>query len=374
MPNTTWGARYTTTTAASTLNMADLQLVTSLMENQRSSGLTGTMLTGSQKNVAVKTPLPEGAKEFYLYGDTVRMVFRPDIAQGRYKITDHKMNLVDKITRGVTTLIGDILDKPELRTWPLNMSNQALFGAIYKEDADYEHDWDAALIQPGVEYDDETLHELMLEGSRQWTLKSDKGKDVGTMAHNAIEQWLRDEDIVFPDDAEEENVTMAIKSLRAFQDWFATLEAPEILEIEKPVYSRQMQYAGTFDLLMKIGTGENRKTYLLDIKTTNASKKAPMGIYPEMFIQLGAYAYAYKEETGNQIYDVGIIRVGKDGKLNVATALDLGLQNDDCQRAFAFAVRLHDWTSQIKPFLSDARMTSHLNPAQSQVGDEPASK
>lgn len=319
--------------------------------------------------------LPEGAKAFDLYGGKVRLVFRPDVAQGRYKVTDHEMKLVDKIVRGVTSAIGDIVDKPELRTWPLNMSNAEVFGAQFDASTkEYTHDWQKALIKPEIALDEETLHEIMMEGSRQWTLKADKGKDVGTMAHNAIEQWLRDEEIVFPEDAEDENLNMACKSLEAFQGWFAKLEEPEILEIERTVYSRQMGYAGTFDLLMKIGIGDNRKTYLFDIKTTNASKSAPMGIYPEMFLQLGAYAYAYKEETGNQVFDVGIIRVGKDGRLNVATAKDLGFENDDCQRAFAFAIRLHDWLSQLRPFLSDARMTSSLNPAQSKVEDEPASK
>jgi len=325
--------------------------------------------------VQEKPNIPEGAKLINLYGGKVRLIFRPDVAQGRYKVTDHELGLVDKVVRGVTSAIGDVLDKPSLRTWALNMSNMAIFGAKFdSKTKEYDHDWSKALIKPGVEYDDETLHEIMMEGSRQSTLKSDKGKDVGTLAHNAIEQWLRDEEITFPEDAQDENLDMACKSLEAFQKWFAGLEDPEIIDIERTVYSRQMRYAGTFDLLIKLGRGVNRKTYLFDIKTTNASSSAPMGIYPEMFLQLGAYAYAYKEETGNQIYDMGIIRVGKDGRLNVATAKDLGLENDDCQRAFAFAIRLNDWLGHVKPMLSDARMSSILNPAQSKVDSEQASK
>lgn len=315
-------------------------------------------------------PLPEGAKEYNLYGGNVRLVFRPDVANARYKVTDHPAGLVDKVVRGVTSTIGNILDKPELAGWRLNMSNKAVFGAIYRETGEYDHNWKESLIKPGVEYDEETLHEIMLEGSRQWTIRSDKGKDVGTMAHNAIEQYLRGEKIIWPTLTSEipeelrefeENIRMADKACGAFRKWWESLDNPKILDIERTVYSRQLQYAGTFDLLAEI----NGKVYLLDIKTTNSSKGAPMGIYPEMFLQLGAYNYAFREETGMKVDDVGIIRVGKDGKLNIATAKDVGFNTDECERAFAFAVRLHDWVGKLKPFVSDAYMTSHLNPIQS---------
>ena len=50
-----------------------------------------------------------------------------------------------------------------------------------------------------------------------------------------------------------------------------------------------------------------------DIKTTNASRQAPLGVYPEMFLQLGAYANAHLEEFPlEEIDDLAIIRVGKD--------------------------------------------------------------
>lgn len=334
----------------------------------------------SQTISAAKRPIqadsleaPDGTKRFTMYNGDVMMDFKPTARKYRYTVTDRVRGTANQPMRGVTSVLGDVVDKPELRTWPLNMSNQCLFGTKYDEvTGEYDHDWQKALIKPGVDYDDETLHEIMLEGSRQWTLRADKGKDVGTLAHDAIEAYLRGTEYVFPSDEDEEtveNVKMAKKALETFKKWWNSLEQKKVLEIEMPVYSRNLQYAGTFDLLCEI----NGKLYILDIKTTNRSKKAPMGIYTEMFLQMGGYSYAVKEERGIKVNDIGVIRVGKDGQLFIATARDVGLDVDACERAFAFAIRVHDWIQKVNPFLSDAHMTSHLT-AESKVEDKVASK
>ena len=321
-----------------------------------------------------KRTLPEGAKEFSLYHDEVQMIFNPNSPRYRYTVTDAMLGVKDFSVRGVTTVIGDIIDKPELRTWPMNMSNSVLFGTHFDEKLlEYVHKWEKALIKPEEAYSADRLHEIMLEGSREWTKRSDKGKDVGTLAHNAIEAYLKGENPqeTFPepkDDKELEfNIRMAHNALDAFVKWWTSLPDKDVIFIEKPIYSRNLKYAGTFDLYVRIGN----KNYILDIKTTNVSKKAPMGIYSEMFLQLGGYAYAFNEETGNIVDDVGIIRVGKDGRLFIATAGDLRKSVDECMRAFAFAVRLHDWLENVKPFVADAKFISHLSPSQ-QVDTENA--
>lgn len=323
-----------------------------------------------------------------LYHGYVNLDFNPKSTKYRYTVTDRDLNERNVPVRGVTSVLDDIINKKELMTWALNMSNQAVFGAKFNpQTTEYEHDWNEALIKPGVDYTDEELSEIMKEGSRQWTIRSDKGKDVGSMVHSMIEKFLRDriegtmpnfseihdvyasvvEEASDADELSEEfyqNTLDALKAFTAFVEWWESGETKRVLQSEKVIYSRSMKYAGTFDLLADIGG----KLYLLDVKTTNVSKKAPMGIYPEMFLQLGGYSYALREETGDEVYDCGIIRVGKDGRLFIATARDLGTDRDQCERAFAFAIRLHDWLDKVRPFLSDAHMSSHLNPPQNQVG------
>jgi len=205
----------------------------------------------------------------------------------------------------------------------------------------------------------------MMEGSRQWTKRADQGKDIGSLVHSMVEHYLkssiegtsRPEPLDFSD-VDPKDMKMAQKAFMSFKKWWSGLSNRSVMAVERPIYSRQMKYAGTFDLLVEI----DGKTYLLDLKTTNASKKAPLGVYAENFLQLGGYSHALTEEQGTLIDDVGIIRVGKDGKLHIVTAKDLGFTVEACERAFAFAVRLHDFLEQATPFLQDAHFKSHLYP------------
>jgi hypothetical protein len=106
------------------------------------------------------------------------------------------------------------------------------------------------------------------------------------------------------------------------------------------VFSKTLEYAGTYDCMLKI----NGKTFLCDLKTTNASRKAPNGVYAEHFIQLGAYAHAYEEqrlyEEGNggtnlvQVDGLMVISAKKDGKLDIATNEDMGLSVEQCKDTF----------------------------------------
>lgn len=312
-------------------------------------------------------------KTYTLYGGDVELVFKPNSTKYRYTVTDRMVrDMQGASVRGVTSVLKDIIAKPDLMTWPMNMANAFLFGSTFDEVLkQYVCDWEKASLKPDTPFTEEELQNMMMDGSRQWTKRSDKGKDVGTLTHSAVEAYLRGVEFVWPEvDPEQdkegaENVKMAQKALKAFTGWWDSLEDKEVIEVEKPIYSRSMKYAGTFDLMARI----NGKTYMLDIKTTNASKKAPLGIYSEYFLQLGGYSYAMKEETGQSSDDCGVIRIGKDGRLFIATANDIGLTVDGCERAFAFAVRLHDFLEQATPFLQDAHFKSHLIPT-SQVDNE----
>lgn len=306
-------------------------------------------------------PSTDGKTTYRMYGGKVEMVFNPKSPKYRYTVTDSVAGLKNEPVRGVTTLLKDVIAKPDLMTWPMNMSHGALFGSKFSEkDLEYLHDWKNALIKPGVAHTEEQLHDIMLEGARAYTKRADTGKDVGTQVHHMVEMYLKKHQTEFekPEEMPDNEMKMAYKAFGSFKNWWDSLKNKDVLYTELPVYSRRMKYAGTMDLVVII----NRKTYLLDIKTSNVSRKAPLGIYAENFLQLAAYSYAFREEHGMLMDDLGIIRVGKDGRLNIVTAQDLGLSVDQCERAFAFATRLHDWLEQSTKFLSDARMISHLTP------------
>ena len=83
---------------------------------------------------------------------------------------------------------------------------------------------------------------------------------------------------------------------------------------EKVVANRVHGYAGTFDAILKFGSGPlTGKTYLCDWKTST-------GVYGEMAMQIAAYANAdfYLDEEGNEqpmpeVDGLGIVHVSPNG-------------------------------------------------------------
>ena len=298
------------------------------------------------------------SKTFSLYGGDVKMVFDPDAPRYRYKVTDSIAGLKDKPMRGVTTLMGEVIDKPGLRMFPMDMAMGVLFGQKYDDEKNKcLYDASKARLQPNTPYTAEELQKALDDARAAHTVRSQRGKDVGSLVHGAIEAYLKKKEApALPDDLAAEDVKAVGKAIKAFTTWWESLPDKEVMLVEAPVYSRYMGYAGTCDLVAKI----NGKVYMLDIKTTNRSSRAPLGIYPEMFLQLGAYSYAVREERGYEFFDLGIINVGKDGRLAIATARDMGLDVSECERAFAFACRLHDWLNKTGKLTNDAHFKSHL--------------
>lgn len=269
-----------------------------------------------------------------LYGGDIELIFSPN-SRNRYLV-----NMADGTTvypPGVTTILSKVLAKEALMMWPLNMATNWLK--------------DNCLNQ--------VLTELHLEEARRAHVKkSDKGKDVGTEVHEAIEQILNitartgqyeKTDIVEVQSPEAE------KALKAFRNWLLDT-APRVLAAEEIVYSLQHHYSGTFDALLEI----DGKVVLADVKTTNASKDAPLGIYPEYFLQLGAYSLAYTEnerctngddmwgEIANPIDDIMVINASKTGKLSTLRASELGLSVCNCEDAWMDVLRTYKFLEPLK--------------------------
>lgn len=325
--------------------------------------------------------------EYSLYGGQVKLKFNPNArgSQPRYTVTDKSTGKVDAPSRGVTTILRDILDKPGLMTWPMNLNNERIFGTTGFDEFSnsYYHDWNKALIKPDTQYTAEELDEIMKAGQSAYSEKRDRGADIGTLAHSCVELYLKGEanpvEVVLAkarDEATkdaapnlEEAEKILPKMVAKFDEWWKSLNAiaPANLEFsEQPVYSRKLNYCGTLDLVI----AWCGRLYVLDFKTTNRSSTAPLGIYPDYFMQLGAYAFAMKEEHGLRFDDYGIVNVNKSGQLSVMTGGDMNVSMEDCERAFAFAVRLHDWLEATKKTLhANKSLISHLNPLAQKVDE-----
>lgn len=307
-------------------------------------------------------------KTYSLYNNEVAMTFDKEAPRYRYKVTDPMNSISDKPVRGVTTLLRDVIHKPELLMWPMNEAMTVLFGQEFNDaEKAYKYKQANALIKPHTVYNPEQLEMFLNEGRQAHTKKSDRGKDIGSLVHSAIEHYLRGStandalQTAYQDSGASVGIDESkatTNALTAFTTWWEGLGEKEVLGLENPVYSRKLQYSGTYDLIARI----NGKVYMLDIKTTNRSRTAPLGIYAEYFLQLAAYAYAVREERDIAFDDIGIINVGKDGKLSVATAKDLGMEVEECERTFAYAVRVHDWLEKTSRLTKDGRLISVLNP------------
>lgn len=262
-----------------------------------------------------------------LYDSTVHIQFN-SAARNRYVV----MNDGHSPT-GVTTILG-CLAKEGLMLWPM-------YEALnYIKDNSHTKlsTKDGKSLGYAVEL--KTLE----EAEKAHTKKSDTGKSVGTEVHTAIEVLLNG--------GIASSGPEAYKAIETFRLWF-NQNKPKVLATERIVYSKELDYAGTYDALLEI----DGKVILADVKTTNASRTAPLGIYPEMFLQLAAYARAHHEENPlEQISDVMVIRVGKDGILNTLRASELGLKLDELQDTFVSLVRVYKAMQPLKKLLTERKV------------------
>lgn len=212
--------------------------------------------------------------------------------------------------KGVTTILGQTLNK-DLMQWAVDCMVEYLTDKL-----------------PVITAGD------LSDGAKEYTRRRDSGANTGTEAHALVEQFLKGESVSLSGASQE-----AHNAYSAFVNWFNEV-APTIINVEEVIYSAQYDYAGTYDAMMEI----NGKVYLTDLKTTNASRKAPNGVYAEYFIQLGAYAAAheeqrrYEEANGGsklpRVEGLAVISAKKNGRLDVVTNDELGLTVEQCGLLF----------------------------------------
>lgn len=255
-----------------------------------------------------------------MYSGLVHVVHNPMAkgSQPRYKVTTGG---VTTKPQGVTTILGQTLSK-DLMKWAVDSACSYLRTKL-----------------PTV-----TEADLAVAADEYNRLR-DAGGSTGTEAHFLVETFLKT-------GLKEGQLSGASPEARnayqAFLQWFIETN-PTVINVEEVIYSHKFQYAGTYDCMFNI----DEKVYLCDLKTTNASRKAPKGVYAEHFIQLGAYAAAheeqrlYEEASGGskllQIEGLMVISAKKDGKLDIVTAQDMGLTVAECGKMFQRVVNIHNF-------------------------------
>ena len=180
---------------------------------------------------------------------------------------------------GVTTILN-ILEKPALVPWASGCA------------VDYIHDNLKAIQNPSGPH---TVDHILREARQAHRLVGDKAKDIGTITHDAVEQYVKHgKDAVGEMSDEVEN------SMIAFWDWesknHVTWE-----ESELTVFNTVIGYSGTFDAIAVV----NGVRYLVDFKTSKA-------IYDEYKYQLAAYRAAYNLMHPDKAVDyVAVLRLDK---------------------------------------------------------------
>lgn len=301
----------------------------------------------------------------------------------RYRVTvrrDENGNLDPEGTEeafapiSATGIKNDTLEKKGLQLWPMGLAMRYLLGFY-----DFENEEGKKLFgfssEAGVLWDcglsdrDEVLKHC-LAAAKAWTVKQKEGADIGTLVHDAVEQYITGTPFeitveayrsrVAEKEGEEfitdkwldkapEEVVQANQAFDAFKTWWNAAGATVVLA-EEILYSAEDNIAGTMDYLLQI---PGKGMVLADLKTTKASARAgaPQGVYYDFFIQLGMYAGMLVEMGHPMPDDVMIVSARKDGGFTPVYASEVGLSVLDCINWASHVIEIYKYMKTTKKAL-----------------------
>ena len=248
-------------------------------------------------------------ESYSLYNGEVTLTYEP---------RRHIYRVDGKVVDGVTS-VGKVLDAPGLNWWRLERA--------YEEVA-------SRLQEPGFEVNEITIDEMrdvIHKAQYKRTAAS-----IGTHVHHFAEAHMKylmgeGEKPGEPKHAEVWN------GAAAFLRWIKQIEVKPMF-IERKLYSRTHNYAGTTDLIGVIGGVQ----YVIDYKTSK-------DIYDEYRMQLSAYVQAWEEENGARLRRM-IIIFPKDGGEPWSRDLDedgVSTHEEDLG-AFLDALNLRRWKMKLE--------------------------
>ncbi len=285
--------------------------------------------------------------------------------------------------KGTTTLLGDTLEKKGLMTWPLGLAIRELFG-FYDFTNDEGQQMTGFSKGVGTMWENgktkaltpEELAPIVSSANKAWTRAQQKGADIGSVVHDAIEHYVlantnnperEDTDNMF-DIAEqymwnikeaitdinspeydlamqefESDVAMAKIAFGKFTEWWDEVK-PVLYGAEDLLYSLEHNVCGTYDGDLGIPISAHPLPHLIegkeivrctsDWKTSNASKSkdaaSPEGVYYSYFIQLAIYELCRREMGFPPADDLLTVSARKDGGFSLIYASELGLTVQEC--------------------------------------------
>jgi len=221
----------------------------------------------------------------------------------------HYHSLDDKPLFGVTTVLN-VIAKPALIGWASNMAIKSVRSTC-------------KLNRPDTKNERE---EVLLDAKGAHHFIKVAGGNVGTNVHEAIEKWIKKGKMY---SGKDEQVAGMFK---LFVKW-AKDNKVEFLIAEKNVWSEEHWYGGIVDFVCII----NGKRFVGDIKTSN-------GIYPEHFLQMGAYDICLEEMGDPKADGYIIVNLTKDGKIRTKSFVHTKKFRD----AFLHALELYKTLKTMK--------------------------
>lgn len=286
--------------------------------------------------------------------------------------------------KGCTTILGTTLEKKGLQRYPLTKALMYLFQFYEFTDDNGEKKMGYSKKGFGslwgdddklIPYTREEALDVISYGSKADLRWTQKGADIGSVVHDAIEHYVRRsagqevpafdiatqyrasmEEATYESDrakaqAEEEadsDIEQAKLAYERFVKWWEETK-PELIGAEDLIYSKQHNICGTFDGLLRI----DGKVVLADWKTSNASQSKdagmPEGVNYQYFLQSAIYAMAWMEMGREEVDDLLIVSCRKDGGFSPIFASDLGLTVKDCinwAKAVIVCLRMMDVTKK----------------------------
>jgi hypothetical protein len=221
-----------------------------------------------------------------------------------YYPTSHAYKVNGDKKMGVSS-VPDIIDKPGLRHYYMNEAIGEIKRSIFLQPNDFtNYNTGFYTMWSDIESRAKVAHQV----------KSTRGKENGTRIHLWLENFLiaKRDNLPVPalpvpravkaesqctswEDALQNEIdhewNNLIEALSQFIHWYNNHNI-EIVAFEQIIYSRQYDYAGRFDAILRI----DGKLYLVDFKTNNPTSDYPDGIFPDMFCQIGGYDVGWVEE------------------------------------------------------------------------------
>lgn len=229
----------------------------------------------------------------------------------RFNPKNHGHYYNEKRLLGVTTALGIISKGDGLIQWA---ANQAV---------------DFVRLNQEALGDPETL-DLILRGAKvAWKQKKQEAADIGTLAHNWIEGYLKGEDPPLPENPQARNSCEAAVKWISLHEW-------RTIKIEQQLYLPDLGIAGICDWYAEIDG-------VLSVPDWKTSKS----VYPSYRYQTAAYLKALENETGDKIPHRWILRIDKEtGEFEDKLCPEEDIDKD--YAAFEAAVTLYRREAELK--------------------------